>query len=162
MQLRGRRIHCTRLHRITKDLWLLFISISRKRKNHSIYCSFKRTAGPVTIETQIKLTQRTIPRSTATLNEVTIYDSQLLKRLSISADSEFHNLIFISAGFWCGQLREINHMEDPGVHGKTTLKWLFKKFDETDLAQDTDKWQALMNAVMNLRVPSNPENFLTS
>jgi hypothetical protein len=107
----------------------LFISISRKRRKHSIYYSFKRTAGPVTIETQIKLTPKTVPRSTATLNEVTIYDSQLLKRFTTSAYSEFHNLIFMCAGFWCGQLREINHMEDPGVHGKTSLKWIFEKCD---------------------------------
>jgi hypothetical protein len=44
-------------------------------------------------------------------------------------------------------------MDEYGVHGKTTLKWVFKKCDGTDLAQDGDKWQALMNAVMSLRVP---------
>jgi len=34
--------------------------------------------------------------------------------------------------------------------------------DWTELAQDTDKWQALVNMVMNLRVPENVGNFLTS
>ena len=31
-----------------------------------------------------------------------------------------------------------------------------------DLDQDTDRWRALVNEVMNLRVPQNAEIFLTS
>jgi len=31
-----------------------------------------------------------------------------------------------------------------------------------DLAQDTDRWQVLVNVVMNLQVPQNAGNFLTS
>jgi hypothetical protein len=31
-----------------------------------------------------------------------------------------------------------------------------------DLAQERDTWQALVNAVMDLRVPLSAENFLTS
>jgi CRISPR/Cas system-associated protein Cas7 (RAMP superfamily) len=34
--------------------------------------------------------------------------------------------------------------------------------DWIDLAQDRDRWQALLNAVMNLRVQYNAGNFLTS
>jgi hypothetical protein len=34
--------------------------------------------------------------------------------------------------------------------------------DWIDLAHDTDRWQALVNMVMNLQVPYNAENFLCS
>ena len=51
-----------------------------------------------------------------------------------------------------------DHLEDPGVDGRKMLKWIFKKWDGgdmgwIDLAQDRDRWQALVNAVTNLQVP---------
>jgi hypothetical protein len=50
-----------------------------------------------------------------------------------------------------------NHLGDPGVDGRIILKWIFKKWDGgmdcIELAKDRDRWRALVNAVMNLRVP---------
>ena len=34
--------------------------------------------------------------------------------------------------------------------------------DWIDVAEDRDRWRAVLNAVMNLRVPYNAGNFLTS
>jgi hypothetical protein len=57
---------------------------------------------------------------------------------------------------WWKKLREIDHYDDLVVGGKITWKLIFKKWDGgtdwIDLAQDRDRWRALLNAVMNLRV----------
>jgi hypothetical protein len=49
------------------------------------------------------------------------------------------------------------HLGDPEGDGRIILKWIFKTWDgDMDciaLAQDRDRWRALVNAVMNLRVP---------
>jgi len=33
------------------------------------------------------------------------------------------------AGFWWGNLKERDHLEDRGVDGRTIIKWIFKKWD---------------------------------
>jgi hypothetical protein len=47
---------------------------------------------------------------------------------------------------------------DTGVDGRVILKWIFKEvgwvgMDWIELVQDRDRLRALVNAVMNLRVP---------
>jgi hypothetical protein len=66
-----------------------------------------------------------------------------------------------------GNLRERDHLKDPGLDGKVILKWIFKKWEGgvncVDLAQNRGRWRVLVNAVMNVRVvPQNAGNFLTS
>ena len=59
--------------------------------------------------------------------------------------------------FWRGNLREIDNVEDLGVNGRIILRWILRKWDGgmdwIDLAQDRDRWQALVNMIMNLWVP---------
>jgi len=63
----------------------------------------------------------------------------------------------VHAGFWWGNLREKGHLGDLGVYERIKLKWTFRKWnggmDWIYLTQDRDRWQALVNVVMNLRVP---------
>jgi hypothetical protein len=66
-----------------------------------------------------------------------------------------------------GNLREGNHLKDSDVNGRIILKWIFERLewvglDWIDLAQDRDRWRALLNMVMNLRVPQNAGNFVSS
>jgi hypothetical protein len=55
-------------------------------------------------------------------------------------------------------VRERDRWGDPGVGGRIILGWIFKKWDGgvedwIGLAQDRDRWRALVSAMMNLRVP---------
>jgi hypothetical protein len=59
-------------------------------------------------------------------------------------------------GFWWWNQRERDHLEDPVIDGRIILERVFEKWDGgmdwIGLAQDRDQWQALVNAVVNLRV----------
>jgi hypothetical protein len=48
-----------------------------------------------------------------------------------------------------------DHLKDLGVDGRIILNLIFKKLhgEWIDLAQNRDRWLAVVNEVMNLRVP---------
>jgi len=62
--------------------------------------------------------------------------------------------------FWWGNLRERDHLEDPGIDGRI-IRWIIRKWDvggsrDMDwiaLAQDRYSWRAAVNTVMSFRVP---------
>ena len=60
-------------------------------------------------------------------------------------------------GFWWGNLRERDHLEDTSVDGKNIKMDLQEVgqggMDWILLAQDWDGWRAHMKAVMDLQVP---------
>jgi len=63
----------------------------------------------------------------------------------------------VCTGFWWGNLRERDHWGDPGLDGRIIFMDLrevvYGYMDWIELAQDRDRWRALVNAVMKLRIP---------
>jgi hypothetical protein len=67
-------------------------------------------------------------------------------------------------GFWWGSLKERDYLEGPGIDCRIILRWMLEKWGGgmawIDLPQDRDRWQALVNAVLNLRVAIQCGKFL--
>jgi hypothetical protein len=60
--------------------------------------------------------------------------------------------------FWWGDPREGDHLGDPGVRWEDNIKIDFQNviwvgMDWIEVAQDRDRWRAVVNVVVNLRVP---------
>jgi len=74
----------------------------------------------------------------------------------------------VYTGTWWGNLREREHLEDPGVVGNIIWRCIFRKWDGEegmewiDLAQDRGSWRAPVKAVIDHPVPLNAGNFLTN
>jgi hypothetical protein len=62
----------------------------------------------------------------------------------------------LCTGFWWGSLREKDHLGEPSSDGRIILRWIFTKWEGLcgwmELAQDRDRWRALVTKVMNFRV----------
>jgi hypothetical protein len=61
-------------------------------------------------------------------------------------------------GYWWESQKERDDYENQDVGGWTILKWILREIgwdgiDWIDVAQDRDQWRALVNTVLNLRVP---------
>jgi hypothetical protein len=54
--------------------------------------------------------------------------------------------------FWWESPKESDNLEDQGVGGKMVSEWILGRLAWIRLAQDTDRWRAVVSAVMNLRV----------
>ena len=67
------------------------------------------------------------------------------------------------ARLWWGNLRERDHLGDPGVDERIILKWISRSgmggMNWIKLAQNRDGWRAGLNAVLILRVPYNAGAF---
>jgi hypothetical protein len=62
----------------------------------------------------------------------------------------------VDTGFWCGNLRENDPLENPGIDGKIILRWIFRMgcegMDWINVFQDRTRWCTLVDTVMNLQV----------
>jgi hypothetical protein len=66
-------------------------------------------------------------------------------------------------GCWWENLRERCRWGDPDVDGRIILRWMFRKLeggrgDWMELAQDRDRWRALVSTVKNLQFKKIPSN----
>jgi hypothetical protein len=67
---------------------------------------------------------------------------------------------------WWGNLSETDYCKHIGTGVRIILKRIFKNWEGgvhwIGLVHERDTWWVIVNAVMNIRVPLNAENFLSS
>ena len=64
----------------------------------------------------------------------------------------------MNTGFWWSDLREGDHLEDLGVSWEDNIKMDLQVvgwggMDSVDLVQGRERWQVLLNVVMNFQIP---------
>ena len=67
-------------------------------------------------------------------------------------------LVLLLLLLWWGNLRERDYWGDPDADRWIILRWIFRKCggdcgEWMELAQDRDRWRALVSTGMKLRVP---------
>jgi hypothetical protein len=65
--------------------------------------------------------------------------------------------IEVCTGCWWGSLRERDHWGDQDVDRRIILRWIFRKLEKVvgtglALAQDRNRWRALVGTVRDFRV----------
>jgi hypothetical protein len=62
----------------------------------------------------------------------------------------------VHIGYWWESQKERDHKEDQDVGGWMILRWIFQRWGDIlwmDVSQDRDQWRALVNTVLNVRIP---------
>jgi hypothetical protein len=64
----------------------------------------------------------------------------------------------VHTGIWWGKLKERDQLEDQGVNGVDNIRMDLQGVecggvDWIDVAQNRDRWRALVNSLINFRVP---------
>jgi hypothetical protein len=81
--------------------------------------------------------------------------NQIKKNEMVGTCSTYREEEKCTQGFGGGNLKERDHLEDPGIDGTIILKWIIKKLDGgmdwIVLAKDRDRWREIVNVIMNFR-----------
>jgi hypothetical protein len=64
---------------------------------------------------------------------------------------------YMRTGFWWGNLRERDHLEDLSVDGRIIFEWIFEEqfwegVNWTDVARDKDRWRAVLITELEFQV----------
>jgi len=57
------------------------------------------------------------------------YSGDQIEQNEMGCAYNTYGTVEVYTGLWWGNLRERDHSEDPGIEGRTVLRWIFKKWD---------------------------------